>query len=104
MLARFPFVMTHFNGTDEAAHRHDYEGKADFISRIDKEFLEPLLDTAEEPLRIVVCGDHVTSSVTGKHTRGRGPVIAAETKTGHPLERDIETYHDIVDFLMKESE
>ena len=104
MLARFPFVMTHFNGTDEAAHRHDYEGKADFISRIDKEFLEPLLDTAEEPLRIVICGDHVTSSVTGKHTRGRGPVIAAETKTGHPLERDIETYHDIVDFLMKESE
>ena len=104
MLARFPFVMTHFNGTDEAAHRHDYEGKAEFISRIDKEFLEPLLDTAEEPLRIVVCGDHVTSSVTGKHTRGRGPVIAAETRTGHPLNRNIETYRDITDFLMKESE
>ena len=104
MLAQYPFVMTHFNGTDEAAHRHDYEGKAEFISRIDKEFLEPLLDTAEEPLRIVICGDHVTSSVTGKHTRGRGPVIAAETKAGHKQTGNIKSYRDIVDFLMKASE
>ena len=104
MLAQYPFVMTHFNGTDEAAHRHDYEGKAEFISRIDKEFLEPLLDTAEEPLRIVICGDHVTSSVTGRHTRGRGPVIAAETKAGQKHTGNIKTYRDIVDFLMKASE
>ena len=104
MLAQYPFVMTHFNGTDEAAHRHDYEGKAEFISRIDKEFLEPLLDTAEEPLRIVICGDHGTSSVTGKHTRGRGPVIAAETKAGHKQTGNIKSYRDIVDFLMKASE
>ena len=104
MLEQFPFVMTHFNGTDEAAHRHDYEGKAEFISRIDKEFLEPLLDTAEEPLRIVICGDHVTSSVTGRHTRGRGPVIAAQTKAGHKQTGNIATYRDIVDFLMKASE
>ena len=104
MLAKYPFVMTHFNGTDEAAHRHDYEGKAEFISRIDKEFLEPLLDTAEEPLRIVICGDHVTSSVTGKHTRGRGPVIAAETKAGHKQTGNIKTYRDIVDYIMKASE
>ena len=104
MLAQYPFVMTHFNGTDEAAHRHDYEGKAEFISRIDKEFLEPLLDTAEEPLRIVICGDHVTSSVTGRHTRGRGPVIAAVTKAGHKRTGSIKTYRDIVDFLMKASE
>ena len=104
MLEQFPFVMTHFNGTDEAAHRHDYEGKAEFISRIDKEFLEPLLDTAEEPLRIVICGDHVTSSVTGRHTRGRGPVIAAQTKAGHKQTGNIATYRDIVDFLMKASD
>jgi len=104
MLTRFPFVMTHFNGTDEAAHRHDYEGKAEFISRIDKEFLEPLLDTTEEPLRIVVCGDHVTSSVTGKHTRGRGPVISAEVKNGCRKAFNVATYKDIVDFIMKESE
>jgi len=66
--------------------------------------LEPLLDTAEDPLRIVICGDHVTSSVTGRHTRGRGPVIAAETKAGHKQTGNIATYRDIVDFLMKASE
>jgi len=104
LMQKYPFVMTHFNGTDEAAHRHDYEGKADFIARIDKEFLEPLLDKTEEPLRIVICGDHVTSSVTGKHTRGRGPVIAAETKHVSGSGHAIRTYQDIVKFLMKESE
>lgn len=104
MLETYPFVMTHFNGTDEAAHRHDYEGKADFISRIDREFLEPLLDKAEEPLRIIICGDHVTSSVTGKHTRGKGPVIAAETNGNGHFVQQILNYKDIVNFLMKESD
>ena len=104
MLKKYPFVMTHFNGTDEAAHRHDYEGKADFISRIDKEFLEPLLDNSESPMRIVICGDHVTSSVTGKHTRGKGPVITAETKCMAKKNFAINTYRDIVKFLMKESD
>ena len=104
MLKKYPFVMTHFNGTDEAAHRHDYEGKADFIARIDKEFLEPLLDKTEEPLRVLICGDHVTSSVTGKHTRGKGPVIAAETQCNPNNKNVIVSYHDIVNFLMKESE
>ena len=104
MMETYPFVMTHFNGADEAAHRHDYEGKADFIARIDKEFLEPLLDKTEEPLRIIICGDHVTSSVTGKHTRGKGPVIAAETKNGAVCRRHITAYKEIVDYLMKESE
>ena len=104
MLEKYPFVMTHFNGSDEAAHRHDYEGKADFIARIDKEFLEPLLDKTDEPFRIVICGDHVTSSVTGKHTRGKGPVIAVETIPGTACNGSIVTYRDIVKFLMKESE
>ena len=104
LLPRYPFVMTHFNGADEAAHRHDYEGKAGFIARIDKEFLGPLLEGLNEPLRIVVCGDHVTSSVTGKHTRAGGPVIAAETKRNSPLPYEIKTYKDIVKFLMKASE
>ncbi len=104
MLKKYPFVMTHFNGTDEAAHRHDYEGKADFIARIDREFIEPLLDKAEYPLRIVICGDHVTSSVTGKHTRGKGPVITAVTKSKTANPYTVESYRDIVNFLMKESD
>ena len=104
LLGRYPFVMTHFNGADEAAHRHDYEGKAGFIARIDKEFLGPLLESLDAPLRIVICGDHVTSSVTGKHTRATGPVIAAVTGNTSPLFYEMKHYTDIVKFLMKESE
>lgn len=104
LLAKYPFVMTHFNGADEAGHRHDYEGKAAFLTRIDKEFLGPLLETIREPLRIVICGDHVTSSVTGRHTRGAGPVIAAETGGAGQPAQSICYYGDIVKFLMKASE
>lgn len=100
MLHRYPFVMTHFNGTDEAAHRHDYEGKARFISRIDKEFLGPLLEHVTEPLRILICGDHVTSSVTGRHTRGKGQVLTA-IAGGEGSVPSIRNYHDIIEFLRK---
>ena len=55
-------------------------------------------------LRIIICGDHVTSSVTGKHTRGKGPVIAAETNGNGHFVQQILNYKDIVNFLMKESD
>lgn len=100
MLSRYPFVMTHFNGTDEAAHRHDYEGKARFISRIDREFLGPLLERGTDSLQIVICGDHVTSSVTGRHTRGKGPVLSAwisGTGTAAPVRGD----DDLLEFIRK---
>ena len=83
------FVVTHFNGSDEAAHRYDYTGKADFITRIDEDFgsdeaahrydytgkanfitridedfIGPVLKSVKEPLKILICGDHVTSSAT----------------------------------------
>lgn len=38
MLKEYDFVLTHFNGADEAAHRYDYQSKAEFISAIDEEF------------------------------------------------------------------
>lgn len=124
VLQEYPFVMAHFNGTDEAAHRHDFAGKAEFISRIDKEFVAPLLEELQEPLRIVICGDHVTSSVTGRHTRGTGPVLAATLypvkgeepgaadqyesvangaadKYGNVVKTEhMESYRDIIDFLL----
>lgn len=59
MLKEYDFVLTHFNGADEAAHRYDYQSKAEFISAIDEEFLEKIINNIQEPLRIVICGDHV---------------------------------------------
>lgn len=54
-----------------------------------------------EPLKIVICGDHVTSSLTGKHGYGCTPVIAGYLNTAGQ-EIQLSSYHDILDFLMKD--
>lgn len=103
LLEKNTFVITHFNGTDEASHRYDYEGKADLISTIDSQFLQFIFANYKEPLKVVVCGDHVTSSVTGRHTTGPTPVIAGCVNFSR-LPVSIRSYRDILGFLMKESE
>lgn len=107
LLQRNDFVIAHFNGSDEASHRYDYVAKADFITKIDQELLEPLSHRLTEPVKVIVCGDHVTSSITGKHGAGCTPVVAgylradllSHTRTWQP-----KNYHQILDFLMKESD
>ena len=100
LLQQYDFVVVHFNGTDEAAHRYDALEKVEFLERIDREFLGKVLDEAREPLKIVICGDHVTSSVTGKHDSGAVPVVAACTDGSVAVK--LENYQDIIKFLMKE--
>ena len=92
-------MVTHFNGADEASHRHDYEGKAAFIEKIDREFVGPLLTVWTEPLKILVCGDHVTSSVTGRHTNGPVPVIATATQSGAKI--SLHDYQELLNFSVK---
>lgn len=103
LLEHNDFVIAHFNGSDEAAHRYDYQAKADFITRIDEQFMQTLAAKYKKPLRVVICGDHVTSSVTGKHSDGCTPVIAGYLNTTgkRPVLR---SYHDILNFMMKESD
>ncbi|MDO5787684.1 MAG: hypothetical protein Q4P09_08265 [Phascolarctobacterium sp.] len=107
LLQRNDFVIAHFNGSDEASHRYDYAAKAAFITKIDQEFLRPLANRLSEPVKVIVCGDHVTSSITGKHGAGCTPVIAgylrgdllSDCRTWQP-----KNYHQILNFLMKESD
>ena len=103
LLQRNDFVLAHFNGSDEASHRYDYAAKAAFITKIDQEFLQPLASRYHEPLKVIVCGDHVTSSLTGKHGNGCTPVVAgylhAQGSRWQP-----QNYHQILNFLMKESD
>ncbi len=99
-LQRKDFVLAHFNGSDEAGHRRNPQEKADFIARIDREFLGYVLEKVQEPLKIIICGDHITSSVTGKHSRGKVPVIAAYTNK--KLHKVMYSYKNILNFLMKE--
>jgi 2,3-bisphosphoglycerate-independent phosphoglycerate mutase len=103
LLRREDFVLAHFNGSDEAAHRCDYRAKSDFIAAIDREFLQPLLKRYTEPLRIVICGDHVTGSLSGKHGDGCTPVVAGYAHFAKGV-CDFASYRDIIDFLMKESD
>ena len=96
------FVLAHFNGSDEAAHRYAYKGKADFIEQIDNQFVDYILKNYSQPLKIIICGDHVTSSVSGKHGRGETPVIATAINCQRQAEK-IQNYQHILDYLMKES-
>ncbi|MFA7069099.1 MAG: hypothetical protein WC127_09035, partial [Acidaminococcaceae bacterium] len=98
MLQTHDFVMTHFNGSDEAAHRKNYTEKADFIARIDKEFLAEVLTNITVTTRVFICGDHGTSSLTGKHLVTPVPFIAG-TVAGFESIRPIKTYQDIWGFL-----
>ena len=92
------FVFTHFNGTDEAAHRYDYREKAAFVERIDREFFAFLLNNWHEPVKILVCADHATSSLSGKHTRDKVPCIAATLNYKEKI-TVFKDYHDIKNFL-----
>lgn len=101
LLKQQDFVIAHFNGTDEAAHRYDALGKAQFIAKIDQEFLGLIMRVYDDPLKIIVCGDHVTSSVTGKHSDGFVPIIAGVINGDMPKVQ-INSYRDILSFLMQE--
>lgn len=100
LLKHQDFVIAHFNGSDEAAHRYDALGKAQFIARIDQEFLGLLMRVYDDPLKIIVCGDHVTSSVSGKHGDGAVPIIAG-TINSEVEKISMKSYKDILNFLMK---
>jgi len=98
MLETNDFVMTHFNGTDEAAHRKNYREKAAFIARIDSEFFPEILKNIKEPTRIFICGDHGTSSITGKHLASPVPFVAGII-AGTGIVTPIRKYQDIWSFL-----
>lgn len=61
---QFPFVLVHVNGADEASHRKNREEKLQFLNRVDRELIAPLL---AQDCRILLCSDHSTLSLTGEH-------------------------------------
>ncbi|RME25877.1 MAG: hypothetical protein D6798_07905 [Deltaproteobacteria bacterium] len=72
-------VVVHLKAPDILAHDRDPVGKRDFIRRFDRalgDFLSARPALAER-LRIVVTGDHGTSSRTGEHLPDDVPVLLA---------------------------
>lgn len=62
-------VVIHINGTDELAHRKDFDGKMKFLEKIDSELIGELLSQINMDARFLVTSDHVTSSQTGRHEK-----------------------------------
>ncbi|MDR2932413.1 MAG: hypothetical protein LBV27_04830 [Oscillospiraceae bacterium] len=68
MLDEHDFVMLHIGGPDEATHRQDVREKADFIAKLDREVIGPLLGACAAGTRIMVTCDHVGLCTTAGHT------------------------------------
>lgn len=79
LLGEYEFVFVHINGADEASHRCDCRGKIRFIERIDEEFVAYLLNNLKEEIKIMICADHATDPVTGKHAQLPVPFMIAST-------------------------
>lgn len=71
---RYPFVLLHINGADEAAHRHDSAEKETFLRRVDDRVLSRLLASEHE---IVVASDHGADPESGAHLGGPQPFLPA---------------------------
>ena len=69
---KYPFVLLHINGADEAAHRKNPREKKSFLRRVDREVLRPLLCSGHE---IIVTADHGTDPQTGMHLSVPQPVF-----------------------------
>jgi 2,3-bisphosphoglycerate-independent phosphoglycerate mutase len=77
------FVFLHLNGADEASHRLDPHEKAGFLRQVDREVIAALKDAAGP---VLVCADHGTSPVTGKHLGDPQPFLLH----GHNLTGNLE--------------
>ena len=87
-LRNFDFVVTHVNATDEAAHLHSESEKIRAIESIDSKLLGPVLSYLRREyfgdFSIIVCGDHTTRCIDGKHTRDN-TIFLSYRDVGHDL-------------------
>lgn len=99
--------LIHCNAPDEEAHVHNVVGKAQSISDIDDQVIQPLLqflETYSEPCRVVLLPDHYTVCSTGKHLPDFVPYVTFGTGihpnhnlTGYSETRIIDSSPPIMD-------
>lgn len=68
LLEEKDFVMLHVGGTDEATHRQNPVEKAEFIARVDRELLVPVLEGCPVGTRVMLTCDHTALCSTAGHT------------------------------------
>lgn len=76
---KYPFVVLHINGADEASHRKDAVEKKAFLRQIDQVVISQLL---RSPHEVVVVADHGTDPATGQHIGNKQPVFSNRKESG----------------------
>lgn len=76
---KYPFVLLHINGADEAAHRKKPMEKREFLKRVDAQVFTRLLAS---PHRITVTSDHGTDPANGLHLGNKQPVFVNDQEEG----------------------
>ncbi len=72
-LENYDFVLLHIKATDEYGHDGDFEGKKEFIEKVDKA-LEPLLGLDFSKVCLIVTADHSTPISVRDHTADPVPI------------------------------
>ena len=101
LLRENDFTMLHIGGTDEATHRQDPREKADFIAKLDRELLGPVMRGVKSGTRIMLTCDHEALCSTAGHTAS--PVRYWLWEKGKTLSGDMGISQGIkaVDILFK---
>ena len=76
------YVMIHINGADEAAHRLNRTEKIDFMQRIDRELILPLIKETKGSIQLVVTSDHATDPANGSHVNEQVNTYMFNIKNG----------------------
>ncbi|MDR2520203.1 MAG: hypothetical protein LBC69_04010 [Eubacteriaceae bacterium] len=66
-LDKSDFVLVHINGADEAAHRFDGKGKAEFVRQVAERVICPIAESLDRGARLMVSSDHSTDPLDGSH-------------------------------------
>ncbi len=87
LLNECDFILLHIGGADEATHRRNPVEKAEFIARIDRELMLPLLGRCPDGCRLLLACDHAALCATAGHTDE--PVVGLLWEKGRVLSGDL---------------
>ncbi len=73
-LEEYDVVLLHFKATDELGHDGDFEGKKEFIEKLDRHFAE-FLNLNFSRVCLIITADHSTPIRVGDHTADPVPVL-----------------------------
>ncbi|MCL2495926.1 MAG: hypothetical protein FWF04_00740 [Clostridiales bacterium] len=76
LAGQYPLTLLHINGADEAAHRQNAMQKRAFVQQVDEVVIAALRQSGSAAL---VCSDHGTSPLNGRHMAGEQPFVLAGT-------------------------